>query len=110
MSRNASNHPELLIPPPFLNAHSTPPHFQNTSGKNRDEKRDEEQTCKSANRRHDKFASQQADGWKSTVGNQWKGSERIDNGVDISESLEPFEPASSIAIPNWAMSTNENFH
>jgi hypothetical protein len=41
MSRSATNDPELFIPPPILNADTTPTQFKETRGENRDKKENE---------------------------------------------------------------------
>lgn len=56
----------------------------------------------------DKFASEEADSRNGAVGEQWDGSERIDNGVSVGQPLQPLE-LSTIAIPEWAMPAEEDF-
>lgn len=61
-------------------------------------------------RRNDEFSCKKANSRNSTVSNEGKRSERIDNGVGVGKSLEPFEAAASKSIPQRAMPTQENLH
>jgi hypothetical protein len=45
---DASDDPELLVPPPLVDAHAAPPHLQDTRGEDRDEERDEPDTSEVA--------------------------------------------------------------
>lgn len=45
---HAADDPELLVPPPFLDAHSAPPQLENARGEDGEEESYEEQTCQGA--------------------------------------------------------------
>jgi hypothetical protein len=49
MGWDTSNNPELFIPPPLVDANTTPPHLEDTSGEYWNEERDEPDTGKVAN-------------------------------------------------------------
>jgi hypothetical protein len=40
--------------------------------------------------RDDEFSGQKTDGWKGAVCEQRDGSERVNDGVNVSQSLQPF--------------------
>lgn len=48
MGGDATDDPKLFIPPPFINANTTPSHLQDAGGKNGKEERDEPKTRKVA--------------------------------------------------------------
>ncbi|KAH0460365.1 hypothetical protein IEQ34_011028 [Dendrobium chrysotoxum] len=117
MGGNTTNHPKLLITPPVLYADTTPAKLQN-AGKDDGDKEAKEQHTRnigeliSPETEHnwnDKFPSEKTDGRQRTISYKREGSEWIDNGVYISQSLQPFETTTSITIPEWAMSAEENF-
>ena len=49
VGRDTSNDPELFIPPPLVNSNTTPPHLEDTSGKNWNKERNEPNTSEVAN-------------------------------------------------------------
>jgi len=49
MRRHAADDPELLVPPPLLDAHPAPPHLQDARREDGHEERDEEQAGERAN-------------------------------------------------------------
>jgi hypothetical protein len=61
----------------------------------------------SAYRRDDKFASKEANSRDGTISNERDGSKRVDNGVSVSEPLEPLEVA-GVTVPERAMPAEEN--
>jgi len=98
MGRDTSNNPELFIPPPLINANTTPPHLEDTSGKNWKKERDKPNTSEVANLWDDELPSEQTDGRQNTVYEKRDRSEWVNGGVDVSKSLQELQ-ASSIAIP-----------
>jgi hypothetical protein len=61
------------------------------------------------NLRNDKFVGEETDSRKHTIGDKWKGCYWINNGVDVSKSLQKFQPP-TIIIPNRTMSAKQNFN
>lgn len=47
----------------------------------------------------DEFSCEEANSWQGTISNEREGCERVNNGVYVSHSLQPFEAASSETIP-----------
>lgn len=58
---------------------------------------------------NNKLSSKKTDGRKNTVGNKWKGSNRINYSINISHPFKKMQP-STISIPNWAMSAQQNLN
>lgn len=56
---------------------------------------------------YDEPVSDEAKSWKDTIGDERDGCNRVDNGVDVSDSLQKFQP-SSVAIPDRTMSAQKN--
>lgn len=58
---------------------------------------------------NNKFSSEKADRWQSTVHNQGNGRPGIYNWVYIRKPFKPLQPA-SIAIPDWTVFAQKNFN
>lgn len=72
MGGDASDDPELLIPPPFVDANAAPSHLENAGGEDGQEERDEPNACKVADLRDDEFSSEKTNSRKGTIQEKWK--------------------------------------
>lgn len=70
------------------------------------EKRDSEGNY----RWYNKFSGEKANCRQCTISNKGEGRKWVNNGVNICQSLQPFEATSSVSIPEGAVSTQENLH
>lgn len=58
---------------------------------------------------NDESPSEETNGRQGAVGYKREGGEGVDDGVYVSQSLEPFEAAASVAVPERAMAAEEDF-
>ncbi|BAT11226.1 Os10g0467850 [Oryza sativa Japonica Group] len=105
--RHAADHPELLVPPPVLDAHPAPPQLQHPRRDDRQEKRYEPYARQIVKRGDDELAGEEADGGDGAVGEEGNGGEGVDDGVGVGEALEPLE-AAAIGVPERAMAAHED--
>jgi len=59
-------------------------------------------------RRNNELSCEQANGRQATVGNERKRSERVHDGVDVGQPLEPFQTAATVTVPQRAVPTEED--
>eukprot|EP00252_Welwitschia_mirabilis_P014828 TRINITY_DN3286_c0_g2_i1.p4 TRINITY_DN3286_c0_g2~~TRINITY_DN3286_c0_g2_i1.p4 ORF type:complete len:111 (-),score=20.45 TRINITY_DN3286_c0_g2_i1:1393-1725(-) len=109
MRRDSANNPELFVPPPFFYANCAPSQLQHARADNADEEQQKPDARQIAQRWDDELPGEQTDRRKSAVSDKRERSERIDNGVDVGESFQPPETAGGEAVPERAVSAEENF-
>ena len=59
---------------------------------------------------NDEFASEQANGRQAAVCDERDRGEGVDDGVDVGQSLEPPQTATTVAVPQRAMPAEEDLN
>nr|GMD22197.1 MDIS1-interacting receptor like kinase 2-like [Ipomoea batatas] len=100
---------EVELPKVVFNAYPTPSELKDACYYDGEEKSHEPYASKVVQLWDNEFSSEKANSRKSAVSNESNGSERVNNGVNISKPFQQFQFATP-GIPQWAMATKEDFN